>query len=464
MHLSRRFLAFVWSGGLLLAGCASLAPPYTRPEPPVPAQFELGAPPLARQAASLPWQDYFADARLQALIAQALDHNRDLRQAAARVAQARAALGIQQAEALPTLAAQAGGQRQRVPGDLNLTGRPVVGNDFQVGLGLGSWELDFWGRVRSLEGAARESFLASEAAQAAARLSLITQVAQADLALRELDERLALANLTVSSRSESLRIFTRRVEVGATSRLALTQVQTLLTQAQALSAQLDLARANQAHALMLLVGGPLDSRTVPLLAATRLAELQPGLPAELLDHRPDLLAAEHQLKAANANIGAARAAFFPRIALTGQAGTASAELNGLFATGSAAWSFAPQITLPLFDGGRREANLAGAQARRDEALARYEATVQGAFRDVNDALAARQGLARQLAIAQQALAAQRERARLSTLRYDAGSAAFLEVLDAQRDLLAAEQQQVQAQRALLSSQVSLYAALGGDAL
>jgi len=463
MHLSRRLSLLLWSSSLLLGGCASLAPHYERPAPPVPAKFELDASAQARPAASLPWQDYFADARLQALIARALANNRDLRQAAARVAQARAALGIQQSERGPTVAAQAGAQRQRVPADLNLTGRTLLGNDFQVGLGLASWELDFWGRVRSLEGAARENFLASEAAQAAARLSLITQVAQAELSLRELDERLALARLTVTSRSESLRIFTRRVQVGATSRLALTQVETLLTQAQALSAELEQARAAQAHALVLLIGGPLDERPAPPLAQTRLAELQPGLPADLLDHRPDLLAAEHQLKAANANIGAARAAFFPRIALTGQAGTASAELSGLFNSGSAAWSFEPQITLPLFDGGRREANLAVTQARRDEALARYEATVQGAFRDVNDALAARQSLARQLEIAQRALAAQRERARLSTLRYDNGSAGFLEVLDAQRDLLAAEQQRVQVQRALLGSQVSLYVALGGDA-
>ena len=238
----------------------------------------------------------------------------------------------------------------------------------------------------------------------------------------------------------------------------------MLTQAQALVAQLELARAQQAHALDLLVGAPVALAPAQgRLDALQMPPLQAGLPSDLLVQRPDITAAEHQLKAAHAHIGAARAAFFPRIALTSSLGTASAELGGLFDSGSQAWTFSPSITLPIFNGGRLRNNLQLSEVRRDIAVANYEKAVQAAFRDVADALAARQGLARQLAIAQDALAAQAERARLSQLRFDNGAAAFLDVLDAQRDLLVAEQQTVQLRRALLSSQVGLYAALGGGA-
>ena len=448
---------------LLGAGCASLAPPYEAPPLPVAAHYEQPSE-AGTDAASTGWRDYFDEPRLQRLIEQALANNRDLRQATLRVAEARAAAGLQHAERLPTLAAQAGEDRSRVPADLNLTGRPLLGSQYQVGLGLASWELDFWGRVRSLDDAALQNYLASAAARRAASLALIAQVASADLALRELDERLALARQTTASRAETLRIFTRRVEVGATSRLNLTQVQTLYTQAQALGAQLEQARAAQAQALTLLVGTPLELPPQPLGEQPLFGALRSGLPAELLLARPDILAAEHQLRAAQANIGAARAAFFPRIALTASLGTASAELGGLFDSGSQAWTFAPRISLPLFDGGRRRLNLSLAEARRDQAIAGYEKAVQAAFRDVNDALSAEHWLAEQLTIAEAALAAQRERARLSQLRFDNGAAAFLEVLDAQRDLLAAEQLRVQVRRALLSSRIGLYAALGGGAL
>jgi multidrug efflux system outer membrane protein len=342
----------------------------------------------------------------------------------------------------------------------------LIGSQYQVGLGMASWELDFWGRVRSLQDAALESYLASDAARRAASIALVAQVANNYLVLRELDERIALARRTITSREESFRIFTRRVEVGSTSRLNLTQVQTLLTQAQALGAQLEQTRAEQLHALALIVGAPVDlvPDQNPLDDHNALGELRPGLPSDLLIQRPDIVAAEHQLKAANANIGAARAAFFPRIALTSSLGTASAELDGLFAAGSLAWAFSPSISLPIFDGGRRHNNLSLAEARRDLAVANYEKTVQIAFRDVSDALSARHWLARQVAIAHTALATQSERARLSQLRYDNGAAAYLDVLDAQRDLLAAEQQLVQTRRALLTSQVSLYTSLGGGSM
>ena len=442
-----------------------MAPPYQTPTLPVAAHYP--APPgiSGSDAAAIGWPEYFSDPPLRALIALALTNNRDLRSAVLRVAEARAAYGIQRADLFPNIGAQAGVDRSRTPADLSFTGKPLLASQYQVMLGLSTWEIDFWGRVRSLKDAALEDYLATDAARRAASIALVAQVANAYLSLREFDERIDLAGQTIASRSESFRIFSRRVDVGATSRLNLTQVQTLLTQAQALGAQLQQARAAQLNALTLLVGAPLDLPPLAgqLDAQHALRVLRPGLPSDLLMQRPDIIAAEHQLKAANANIGAARAAFFPRIALTASAGTASAELSGLFNSGSLAWIFSPNIALPIFDAGRRRNNLDLAEVRRDLAVASYEKTVQGAFRDVADALAARRWLAEQVAIARTALATQRERARLSQLRYDNGAAAYLDVLDAQRDLLAAEQQLVQTCRALLSSQVSLYAALGGGA-
>jgi multidrug efflux system outer membrane protein len=449
---------------LALAGCASMAPPYAPPPLPVAAQYPE-TDPAGAHAADIAWQAYFADARLQALIAQALAGNRDIRIAALRVEEARAAYGIQRAEQFPTIALGASGSRARVPGDLSVTGRPMTSAQYQTGLNVSAWELDFWGRVRSLKDSALQTLLASDEARRAVGVALVAQVANGYLGLRELDERVELARATVDSRAESLRIFTRRFEVGSISKLDLTQVETLLSQALSLSAQLEQARAVQAHALAQLVGGPVDLTpdTRRFDDASVLQPLHAGLPSALLTQRPDLMAAEHQLRAAQANIGAARAAFFPTISLTAAYGTASAELSGLFDSGSGAWNFAPRLVLPIFDAGRIRANMDLAEVRRDVAVANYEKSVQGAFREVADALSNRRWLALQVDIGKTTLAAQSERARLAKLRYDNGAAPYLEVLDAQRDLLTVEQQLVQTRRALLSSQVSLYAALGGGA-
>ena len=457
-------LATALAATLALTGCASMAPPYAPPPLPVAAQYPE-TDPAGAHAANIAWQAYFADARLQALIAQALAGNRDIRIAALRVEEARAAYGIQRAEQFPTIALGASGSRARVPGDLSVTGRPMTSAQYQTGLNVSAWELDFWGRVRSLKDSALQTLLASDEARRAVGVALVAQVANGYLSLRELDERVALARATVDSRAESLRIFTRRFEVGSISKLDLTQVETLLSQALSLSAQLEQARAVQAHALAQLVGGPVDLTpdTRRFDDASVLQPLHAGLPSALLTQRPDLMAAEHQLRAAQANIGAARAAFFPTISLTAAYGTASAELSGLFDSGSGAWNFAPRLVLPIFDAGRIRANMDLAEVRRDVAVANYEKSVQGAFREVADALSNRRWLALQVDIGKTTLAAQSERARLAKLRYDNGAAPYLEVLDAQRDLLTVEQQLVQTRRALLSSQVSLYAALGGGA-
>ncbi|CAB3879213.1 efflux transporter outer membrane subunit [Achromobacter denitrificans] len=451
---------------LLVSGCVSLAPDYDRPALPVPATYapeDAGAAAPATAAAEIAWRSYFPDPVLQGLISTALDNNRDLRNALLRVEEARALYGIQRADQFPTVGVQADGSRARVPGDLNFTGQPQVSSQYQVGVGMASWELDFWGRVRNLKDAALQNYLASDAAARAATLSLIAEVADSYLSLRELDERLALTRETIASREESLRIFRRRYEVGSISKLDLTQVETLWQQAKALGADLEQARAEQAHALELLVGAPLDLPRLPprLDDDAVMRDLPPGLPSELLVNRPDIVAAEHRLKASNGNIGAARAAFLPSITLTGAFGTASAELDGLFSGGSRAWNFAPSISLPIFDAGRRSATVDLAEARRDQAVSSYEQTIQVAFKDVSDALSARRWLAEQVEVLRATVAAQSERARLAQLRYDHGASPYLEVLDAQRDLLAAQQKLAQTRRALLSSRVRLYAALGG---
>ncbi|MFP3505948.1 efflux transporter outer membrane subunit [Burkholderia sp. SIMBA_062] len=450
------------AGVALLSGCLSLAPPDERPAAPIPASFPDPSA-AATTAAPVPeWQAYFVDARLRALIGQALANNRDLRAAIARVEQARAVYGIRRADQWPTIGAGAAYARFRAPGGF-LSPAPVIGQIYEVQLAETQWELDFWGRVRSMKEAALQRYLASDAARQAVTLSVVTGVADAYLTLCEFDERIALTRATIDTRRESLRIFRLRHASGAISRLDLTQSEILLQQAESLGTQFQQARASAADALALLVGAPPDLPDTPLALDDDavMPSLAPGLPSSLLARRPDVIAAEHELQATRANIGAARAAFFPRIALTSSIGSGSSALRDLLSSSTGAWSLIPNVTLPLVDGGRNRSNLALAHAQRDEALAKYEKTLQGAFRDVSDALASRYWLADQVRIERATLASQAERARLAKLRYDSGATRFLEVLDAQRDLMNAEQQWVMTRRALLSSRVALYGALGG---
>ncbi|QRR18607.1 efflux transporter outer membrane subunit [Burkholderia sp. MS389] len=457
-----RLVALAACAGLL-SGCLSLAPPDERPAAPIPAAFPDPAARSAAIAQAPPaWQDYFVDGRLRALIEQALANNRDLRAAVARVEQARAVYGIRSADQWPTIGAGAAYARFRTPGGF-LTPTPVIGQVYQVQLAETQWEIDFWGRVRNLKASALQRYLASDAARQAVTLSVITGVADAYLTLCEIDERIALTRATIDTRRESLRIFRLRHAAGAISRLDLTQSEILLQQAESLGIQLQQARASAADALALLVGATPALADAPLTLddGAVMPSLAPGLPSSPLARRPDVIAAEHELQATRANIGAARAAFFPRIALTSAIGSGSTALRDLLSSGTGVWSVIPNVTLPLVDGGRNRSNLALAHAQRDEALAQYEKTMQRAFRDVSDALAARYWLADQVAIERATLASQAERARLAKLRYDSGATRFLEVLDAQRDLMNAEQQWVMTRRALLSSRVALYGALGG---
>ncbi len=451
-----------------LAGCAPLSTRELPAEPIAdswPSDVAAAVTEQGPSAAELHWRDYFVHPGLQRTIGQALANNPDYRMALLRVQEAQAAYGIQRADQFPAIGLGGSGIRSRVPGDLNLSGESVVTSKYEVYAGLSNWELDLWGRVRSLKDAALQDYLATDAAQRAVRITLIDNVANTWLGLRELDERIALARQTISSRAESYRIFHRRQEVGAASLLELTQVETLLIQARELGSRLEQARSAQAHALAVLLGETRvefpEMAEDPVSDSQIFAPLRVGLPSALLTERPDIIAAEHRLEAANANIKAARAAFFPTISLTGNFGTASAGLDKLFTGGSRAWAFVPSISLPIFDAGRRRAMLDLAEVRSDLAVANYEKTIQTAFREVADALSARQWLIRQVANMETLVDAQTRRARLAQLRYDSGAVAYLEVLDAQRGLLQAQQELAQTRGSLLSAHVSLYAALGG---
>ena len=457
----------IFLGALMtvMAGC-SLAPSYVRPTLPTAAVYPGASgtlTPSPQKIEQIQWRQFFTDARLQELIAQALENNRDLRVAVQRVEEARGLHGVQRADRLPNISGVGMGSRMRIPGDFSATGSPAT-SDMYVATLYGTWELDFWGRVRNLTEAALESYLATEEARRAVVISLISQVANTYLLERELDERTAIAQHTLASREISYRIAKRRYEVGSASRLDAAQAETLLNQARAEQASLLRQRDRNRNALTLLVGIPIvvtEDRPLSKIEPGFVQEISPGLPSELLTNRPDILAAERRLKAANANIGAARAAFLPSISLTGGLGTVSAELSGLFKSGSGFWMFSPRLTLPIFQGGRNKANLDVSEARRNLAVADYERTIQGAFREVADALADRRWLIVQVAAQQATLAAQTDRAHLAWLRYQNGAAPYLEVLDAERDRFSAEQALVQTRRALLASSVNLYAALGG---
>lgn len=448
-----------------LSGCA-LTPTYERPAAPVPASWSgasAPSPTAAQDAAALraDWRGFIREPALQALVERALAHNRDVRIAALTVEQVRASYDVRRADRLPTLNLAATGQRQPATGP-NPSSK--ISSVYTAGLAMASWELDFFGRVAALSDAALAQYFASAEARRAAQVSVVAAVASTWLALQSDDALLSLARKTLASREDSLRLVQLRAAHGAASDLDLRSTQTLVEAARVNLAQQERARALDLHALALLVGQSLDDALPAAATAdTPFPALPAGLPSEVLLQRPDILAAEQQLIAANANIGAARAAFFPRITLTASAGSASSALADLFKSGSWGWTLAPQALLPIFDAGRNQANLAAAEAARDIAVAQYEKAIQTAFREVADALSSQTTLAEQLRAAEAQLQAQAELARLVDLRVASGVANGLDQLDAQRALLAAQQQVEQTRLAWRQSQVALFKALGGGA-
>lgn len=412
---------------------------------------------------ALIWSDYVQDPMLIHVVNLALAHNRDLNTAALRVQEAQAAYGIQRSEAWPSISGSLGYERNRLPADLSSIGRAVTSDQYSIGVGMNQWELDLWGRIRSLNEAALQQFFSTEYNLLAVRNSIMQQSIQSYLTLSELEKRIYFAQRSVQSYEKSVRIFKRRYEVGAGSKVEYMQAQTLLTNGQTLLTQLQKNQDITANYLVQLIGQPIDIPKPNLDQVTfKTGILKTGIPSELMLNRPDIRAAEMVLNAKNANIHAARAAFFPRIALTGSFGTSSTDLDGLFNSGSELWSFSPSISIPIFTAGRLKNNVVLAEVRRDMAISDYEKTVQIAFREVADALAEQHHLTKQLKVQQQGLDAFRETARLAQLRFDNGAVGYLDVLDSQRSLMSAEQQWIETQSALIKSYVSLYFALGGD--
>jgi multidrug efflux system outer membrane protein len=410
----------------------------------------------------LPWREFFTDGRLQEIIGIALKNNRDLRLAALNVERARALYGIQRAELLPTINAVGSGSKERIPADLSTTGSAMTTERYGVNLGISSWEIDFFGRIRSLKDRALEEYLATDQARRSAQILLVSAVANVYLALAADREALKLVASTLETQETSYKLIRKRRDVGLASELDLRQAQS-----QADTTRGDVARCTQLaaqdeNALHLLVGSPVPPALLPSDLGSVLPpqEISPGLSSERLLRRPDVLAAEHRLKATHANIGAARAAFFPRISLTTAIGTASAELSGLFQAGSGTWSFAPQITLPIFDA-RTWSAYNVTKVDREISIAQYEKAIQTAFREVADALAVQGTVNRQITAQQSLVDAVAETYRLSNLRYTRGIDSYLGVLDAQRSLYGAQQGLISLHFVRLANRVMLYKVLGG---
>ena len=447
----------------VLGGC-SLAPTYERPQAPVETSYPAKAEGSKElEAINLGWRQFFPDQRLQSLIAAALENNRDLRTAVLNIEEARAQYQIARADLLPNLNVTGAAARTRTAASQSQTGQPFISNSYQVGLAVPAYELDFFGRVRNLKDAALATYLSTEEAQKSAQISLVAQVAQAYLTERSYAEQLLLAEQTLQSRQANIELAQKRFDVGAASALDLRLSQTLVESARVAKTQLERQRAQAENALTLLVGKKVaDLPPAQLLSDEKIVtDIPAGLPSDLLTNRPDIRSAEQSLMAANANIGAARAAFFPRISLTGSFGSASSTLGGLFESGSGAWSFGPSLSLPIFDFGRNSANLDLAEVRKNKAVVTYEKTIQTAFREVADALVARGSLDDQVQAQEAFLNAQQERLKLTDLRFKNGISSSLDQLDAQRDLFSAQQALIQARQLRLNNAIDLYKALGG---
>jgi multidrug efflux system outer membrane protein len=458
-------LGVLCAAPLLIAGC-TMAPRYVRPAAPVPNTWSAPTPGPATataEAADLGWRDFFHDPELQNLIDLALRQNRDLRVAALNVESVAAQYRIQRAALLPTLDANGGVDRSKTPSTLLYPGEPATTSIYTVNAGISSWEIDFFGRLRSLKTQALETYLAQKENQRDVQLALVAQVATEYLTERALAEEVAVARKTLEAQQQSLYLTQRSYEVGSSSELDYRSAQ-----GQVATARADLASLGRQHAatltqLSVLIGGPLPEAGLGTVLDDDglLADLPAGLPSELLNRRPDILEAEHALKGYNANIGAARAAFFPRITLTASGGSESLTLSGLFKGGSSAWSIDPQVTLPIFDAGTNLANLDIAKVAKLKAAAQYEKTIQTAFQEVSDALTARSFYKEQVEAQTALVEADQISYTIAEARYRRGVDSFLVALDSQRSLYDAQQTLIQSRLARLTNLVALYEDLGG---
>ncbi|HEY3431606.1 MAG TPA: AdeC/AdeK/OprM family multidrug efflux complex outer membrane factor [Rhodocyclaceae bacterium] len=469
--MNRTILAVALSAALL-AGCGTLAPDYATPAAPIPdkwpkgAVYEKGSAEVGKSAVDLSWDMFFTDPQLRRLIALALENNRDLRVASLNIEKARAQYQIQRADLFPSINASVSGTNQKIPASLSTTGQAMVSHQYSAGLGFAAYELDFFGRIRSLKDQALYQFLSTEEARRSAQISLVAEVASAYLTLLADTERRAIAEETFNSQQTSYEMTKRRYALGSASELDLRQAQTTVDSARGDVARYTGQEAQDRNALALLIGGPLPEETEQVTSLDRvsvLPDLPDGVPSSWLQRRPDILQAERQLQAANASIGAARAAFFPSITLTGSGGSASNQLSDLFKSGSGSWSFSPQISLPIFNAGRNQANLKVAEVEKDISVAQYEKAVQTAFREAADALAQHGTLGEQLNAQRSLVEATEVGYRLSRIRFNKGVDSYLVVLDSQRAYYAAQQNLITIRLAELSNQVTLYKVLGGGA-
>ena len=446
----------------LLASCANLAPDYARPELPVPASLDISSAQLTQSTARLDWQEVITDTRLKKTIELALTNNRDLRIAALNIEKARAQYQIEESALYPTVSASASGTSSSSNGSIT--------RRYAAGLGVTSYELDFFGRLANLKNAALQSFLATESTQRSVRTSLIAEVSNAWLTLATYQDLLKLSQETNESRSRTLELTRKQQLLGGTSRLTVAQAQASTESARGEVARYISMVEQSRNALNLLAGSTVPSEYLPATpngaenwkkSALALVEVPSGLSSEVLLQRPDIVSAEHALIGSYADIGAARAAFFPSITLTGSGGTASSSLGSLFDSGTRVWSFMPTLNLPIFNAGKLSASLSVAETTRDIQVATYEKTVQTAFREVADALAERSTLNERLAAQQAQVDAYATALRLSTERYRSGADSYLNVLDSQRSLYAAQISLITLQLTEQSNRMTLFKVLGG---
>jgi len=456
----------------ILAGCTTLAPDYQRASPPVPGNWPSGAAykvnsnEQGKSAGQVDWHDFVIDSKLQQIITLALANNRDLRVAALTIEKIQEQYQIERSVLFPHINANAIDTTSLTPANLSPSAKPYLLHDYNIGLGFSAYELDFFGRVRSLKDQALEQYLGTEEAHRSTQISLIAQVVAAYVTLAADHEHLSLASETLITQHSTYEIDKHRFELGVASQLDLSLAQTAVDTARGDVARYTSIVAQDINALTLLTGVAVPDEllpSVPFTNITAVHDFPAGLPSNLLQNRPDILEAEHQLKAANANIGVARAAFFPSITLTTTYGTASNQLSGLFKTGSKTWQFAPQINLPIFDGGSNTANLEAAKADQGIFLAQYEKTIQSAFREVADALANLGTLDEQVAAQQSLVDATSLSFKLSEERFKSGVDSYLSVLDSQRSLYSAQHNLINQKLAKITNLVTLYKALGGGA-
>ena len=448
-----------------LSACKSLAPQYEQPQVSVPESFKYDtAKQSAIQAASLGWQDYFADPRLHRLIEIALERNTDLRTAALNAEALRKQYMITRADGLPSVNASGSAARTRTAKDLSSTGNSYTRNAYSIGLGVTSYELDLFGKARSNQDAALESYFNSAASRDSTHLSLVASVAKAYFNERYAEESMALAQRVLKSREQTYRLTQLKHQAGVVSAVDLRQQEALIESAKADYASAVQSKEQASNALAILLNQPIPTDLPKGLALSKqfkVSKLPAGLSSDVLLNRPDIRAAEHALKQANANIGAARAAFFPSISLTSTIGMGSTELSGLFRGSNRTWTFAPSINIPIFNWGSLQASLDAAKIRQEIQVVNYEAAVQSAFRDVADALVAREQLEQAHAAKQRQSKAYADNLRLVNLRYQHGVSSALDLLDAERSNYSANTTLLASQLSRLENMADLYKALGG---